>query len=119
VSWLRGARAIIDVEKTMAFLLEQQTKFDASLVASKANLDAETKELRKNQKVTERLINALRKSSCHQARLDGSDKRLEIQEREFKAFLDRFDAFLKAVLETGTALSGGNRLWTLKYRASH
>jgi len=54
----------MDVEKTMAFLLEQQAKFDASLAASKANLDAETKELRKNQKATERLINAWRKSSC-------------------------------------------------------
>jgi DNA anti-recombination protein RmuC len=90
----------MDIEKTIEFLLEQQAKFDASLAASKARFDAEMEELRKSQKATERLINAFAKAGAaqielHQARLDGLDKRLETQEREFKAFLDRFDAFLK------------------------
>ena len=97
----------MDVEKTIAFLLEQQAKFDASLAASKADFDARMEELRKRQEATERLINAFAKAGAaqielHQARMDGLDKRLEAQEREmkahkeeFKAFLDRFDAFLK------------------------
>jgi DNA anti-recombination protein RmuC len=90
----------MDIEKTIEFLLEQQAKFDASLAASKAKFDAEMEELRKSQQATERLINAFAKAGAaqielHQARLDGLDKRLETQEREFKAFLDRFDAFLK------------------------
>jgi hypothetical protein len=90
----------MDVEGTMAFLLEQQARLDASLAVFKANFDAGMEELRKSQQATERLINAFAKAgsaqiALHQARLDGLDKRLEAQEREFKAFLDRFDAFLK------------------------
>ncbi len=90
----------MDVEKTIAFLLEQQARFDASLAASKADFDSRMEELRKRQDATERLINAFAKAGAaqielHQARLDGLDKRLEAQERDFKAFLDRFDAFLK------------------------
>lgn len=90
----------MDVEKTLEFLLEQRAKFDASLAAFKANFEAGVEELRKKQEATERLINAFAKAGSaqielHQARLDGLDKRLEAQEREFKAFLDRFDAFLR------------------------
>lgn len=90
----------MDVEGTMAFLLEQQAKLDGSLAVFKANFDVGMEELRKSQQATERLINAFAKAGSaqielHQARLDGLEKRLETQEREFKAFLDRFDAFLK------------------------
>ena len=90
----------MDVEKTIEFLLEQQAKLDASVAAFTAKFEAGMEELRKNQKATERLINAFAKAGAaqielHQGRLDGLDKRLETQEREFKAFLDRFDAFLK------------------------
>jgi len=34
-------------------------------------------------------------NSFHREHLDAQDKRLEIQEREFKDFLARFDAFLQ------------------------
>ncbi|HXJ94281.1 MAG TPA: hypothetical protein VMT20_15645 [Terriglobia bacterium] len=90
----------MDVEKTIEFLLGQHARFDASLAAFQAKFDADMEERRKNQKATERLINAFARAGAaqielHQARLDGLDKRLEVQEREFRAFLDRFDAFLK------------------------
>jgi hypothetical protein len=90
----------MDVEKTIAFLLEQQARFEASFGAG-------MEELRKSQQATERLIDAFARAGqaqieLHRGRLDGlegrleaAEKRLEAQEREFKAFLDRFDAFLR------------------------
>jgi hypothetical protein len=97
----------MDVEKTIAFLLEQQARFEASFGAG-------MEELRKSQQATERLIDAFARAGqaqieLHRRRLDGlesrleadekrleaEEKRREAQEREFKAFLDRFDAFLR------------------------
>jgi hypothetical protein len=57
-------------------------------------------ELRKRQEATEKLINAFAKAGqaqieLHTTRLDGLESRLEAQEREFKAFMDRFDAYLR------------------------
>jgi hypothetical protein len=90
----------MDVEKTIQFLLEQQAKFEASLATAKANFDAGMEELRKSQQATERLINAFARAGqaqieLHQSRLDNPDRHLETQEQEFRAFLDRFDAYLR------------------------
>lgn len=70
------------------------------MAAFHAQFSVDMEELRKRQESTERLINAFARAGqaqieLHQARMDGLDKRLEIREREFKAFLDRFDAFLR------------------------
>jgi exonuclease VII small subunit len=86
----------MDVEKTMQFIVEQQGKFEAN----QASLNESLVRLEKRQEDTERLINAFAKAGqaqieLHTARLDGLEGRLEIQEREFKAFLDRFDAYLR------------------------
>jgi hypothetical protein len=104
----------MDVEKTIAFLLENQARFDARLAAFQAKFEADMEEMRKNQAATGRLIDAFARAGqaqieLHRGRLDGlesrleadhkrleaTEKRLEAQEREFKAFLDRFDAFLR------------------------
>ena len=90
----------MDIEKTMQFILDQQARFEASHAAWKAEFDTGITELRKRQEATERLINAFAKAGqaqieLHTARLDGLDKRLETQEREFQAFLGRFDDFLR------------------------
>jgi len=104
----------MDAEKTIAFLLENQARFDTRLAAFQAKFEADMEELRKNQDATERLINACAKAGqaqieLHQRRLDSlesrleadherleaEEKRREAHEREFKAFLDRFDAFLR------------------------
>lgn len=83
----------MDVEKTIAFLLENQARFDARFQAG-------MEEIRQNQAATERLIDAFARAGqaqieLHRGRLDALEKRMEIQEREFKAFLDPFDAFLR------------------------
>ena len=97
----------MDVEKTIAFLLEQQARFDARLAAFQAKFEADLEAMRKHQAATERLIDAFARAGqaqieLHRGRLDGlegrleaAEKRLETQEREFRAFLDRFDAFLR------------------------
>jgi hypothetical protein len=90
----------MDVEKTIAFLLENQARFDTRLAAFQAKFEADMEEIRQNQAATERLINAFAKAGqaqieLHQRLLDGLERRMENQEREFKAFLDRFDAFLR------------------------
>jgi hypothetical protein len=90
----------MDVEKTMQFILDQQAKFEANLAAFQAKFDADMKELRDSQRATERLINAFAKAGqaqieLHTARLDGLDKRLETQERQFQTFLGRVDDFLR------------------------
>jgi hypothetical protein len=86
----------MDIEKTMQFIVEQQAQFEANLAAFNAGME----ELRKRQEATEKLINAFAKAGqaqieLHTARLNGLEGRLEIQEREFKAFLDRFDDYLR------------------------
>jgi hypothetical protein len=90
----------MDVEKTIAFPLEQPAKFEV-------RFEAGMEEIRQNQAATERLIDAFARAGqaqieLHRGRLDGSEgrlaadeRRLEAQEREFRAFLDRFDAFLR------------------------
>jgi histidinol dehydrogenase len=90
----------MDVEKTIQFMVEHQAQFDAKLAAFHEKFSADMEELRKRQEATERLINAFAKAGqaqieLHSARLDGLESRLEVQEREFKAFLDRFDAYLR------------------------
>ncbi len=100
----------------MTFLFEQQARFDASLSAFKANFDAGMEELRKRQEVAERLINAFTKAGSaqielHQARLDGLDKRLDAQEREFRSFLDRFDTFTKRPLQQRTRRPKAATMW--------
>lgn len=90
----------MDIEQTMQFILDQQANFETSHAIWKADFEAGIVELRKNQQATERLINAFARAGqaqieLHTARMDGLDKRLDTQEREFKAFLDRFDAFLR------------------------
>ena len=77
----------MDVEKTIAFLLEQQVRFEAGM-----------EELRQNQAATERDAFARAGQAqieLHRERLDSMERHIETQEREFKAFLDRFDAFLR------------------------
>jgi hypothetical protein len=90
----------MDIEKTMQFILEQQAQSGARHAAWKAEFDAGLEELKKRQDATEKLINAFARAGqaqieLHTARLDGLEKRLETQEREFKAFLGRFDDFLR------------------------
>ena len=84
----------MDIEKTMQFIREQQAQFEADLAA----LNVSLREIRDNQHHTERLINAFAKAGqaqieLHTSRLDGLESRLEVQEREFKAFMNRFDDY--------------------------
>ena len=90
----------MDTEKTMQFIVEQQAAFEAKHAVWKADFDAGMAELRKRQEATGRLINSFAKAGqaqieLHTARMDGLEKRLETQEREFQAFLGRFDAYLR------------------------
>lgn len=93
----------MDVEKTIGFLLENQARFDARLAAlleQQAKFEMGMEALRKDQAATQRLIDAFARAGqaqieLHRGRLDGLERRMENQEREFKAFLDRFDAFLR------------------------
>jgi vacuolar-type H+-ATPase subunit E/Vma4 len=90
----------MDVEKMMQFILDQQAQSEARHAAWKAEFDAGIEELKKRQDATERLINAFARAGqaqieLHTARLDGLDKRLETQERQFQTFLGRFDDFLR------------------------
>ena len=94
----------MDIEKTIEFLVEQQAdfqaKFEARLTAFETSFGVAMEKLQKRQEATEKLINAFAKAGqaqieLHSARMNGLEKRLETQEREFKAFLDRFDAFLR------------------------
>jgi hypothetical protein len=86
----------VDIEKTIAFLLEQQARFDLRMEEFHQGME----ELRRNQQATERLINAFAKAGeaqieLHRARLDSLERRMETDEQRFQAFLDRFDAFLR------------------------
>jgi hypothetical protein len=90
----------MDVEKTIAFLLENQARFDARLAAFQTKFETDMEEMRKNQAATGRLIDAFARAGqaqieLHRGRLEALEKRMENQEREFKAFLDRFDAYLR------------------------
>jgi len=90
----------MDVEKTIKFILDQQAKFETNLAAFHAKFEADMALCGKRQEATEKLINAFAKAGqaqieLHTARLDGLEKRLETQEREFQAFLGRFDDFLR------------------------
>lgn len=81
-------------------MVEHQAQFDARLAAFHEKFSADMEELRKRQEATERLINAFAKAGqaqieLHTARLAGLESRLETQEREFKAFMNRFDDYLR------------------------
>jgi hypothetical protein len=89
---------VLDIEKTIEFLMEQQAKFESAMT-----------ELRQSQQATERLINAFAKAGAaqielHRARLDSVERRLEADEQRFQAFLDRFDAFLRGQRGNGHSL---------------
>jgi histidinol dehydrogenase len=90
----------MDIEKTMQFIIEHQAQLEANLAAFHEKFTIEAEALQKRQAATERLINAFAKAGqaqieLHTARLDGLDSRLEVQEREFKAFMNRFDDYLR------------------------
>jgi hypothetical protein len=90
----------MDVEKTIEFLLEHQARFEANLATFAANFEADMKQLRESQRATERLINAFAKAGqaqieLHRTRMDSLERRLEMDEERFQAFLKRFDTFLQ------------------------
>jgi len=93
----------MDVERTVPFILHRQAATEARMAKMAqfhVKFRADMEELRKRQGATEKLINACAKAGqaqieMHTARLDGLEGPLEVQEREFRAFLDRFDAFLR------------------------
>jgi hypothetical protein len=89
-------RSLMDIEKTIEFLSQQQAKFDANLAAFHAGME----ELRASQRATERLINAFAKAGqeqieLHRVRLDSVERRMQADEEHFQDFLKRFDAFLQ------------------------
>lgn len=90
----------MDVEKTIAFFLENQARFDARLAAFQAKFEADLEAMRKDQAATQRLVDAFARAGqaqieLHGRRLEALETRIDNQERQFKAFLDRFDAFLR------------------------
>jgi hypothetical protein len=90
----------MDVEKTIEFILDHQAKFEANLAAFQAEFKADMAAWRKRQEASEKLINVFAKAGqaqieLHTARMDQVEKRLENQEREFQAFLGRFDNYLR------------------------
>ena len=90
----------MDIEKTMQFIIEHQAQFEANLAAFHQKFTVEVEALQKRQAATERLINAFAKAGqaqieLHTTRLDGLESRLEVQEREFKAFMNCFDDYLR------------------------
>lgn len=86
----------------MQFIIEHQAQFEANLAAFHQKFTVEVEALQERQAATERLINAFAKAGqaqieLHTARLDGPESRLEVQERECKAFMNRFDDYLRRV----------------------
>jgi hypothetical protein len=86
----------MDVEKTMEFILEQQARFETNF----ARFEAGMEELRQSHQATERLVRRLARWGAarlrqHEERMDEMEQRREEDRREFKAFLQRFDDFLR------------------------
>ena len=82
-------RLRMDVEKTMEFILAQQARFEAGM-----------EELRQSHQATERLVRRLARWGAarlrqHEERMDEMEQRREEDRREFQAFLQRFDDFLR------------------------
>jgi len=80
----------------MPFIAKRQAQLEANMIAFSAGMA----ELRKRQEAAEKLINAFAKAGQAQielptARLDGLESRPEVQERESKAFMSRFDDYLR------------------------
>src|SRR6266536_6617011 len=89
-------RLRMDVEKTMEFILEQQARFEAGM-----------DELRQSHQATERLVRRLarwgaarlrehdKRAAMHEERIKAMEQQREEDRREFQAFLQRFDDFLR------------------------
>jgi NADH:ubiquinone oxidoreductase subunit D len=93
----------MDVEKTMEFILEQQARFETNFARFEANFarfEAGMEELRQSHQATERLVRRLARWGAarlrqHEERMDEMEQRREEDRREFHAFLQRFDDFLR------------------------
>jgi hypothetical protein len=93
----------MDIEKTMEFILDQQAKFEAGMVKFEAGLE----ELRQAQHKTEQGLVRLEKlveayaqagsiqMQLHRERMDAYEAQQREQREEFRAFLKRFDDFLR------------------------
>jgi hypothetical protein len=110
----------MDVEKTIAFLLENQAR---CLAAFQAKFEAGMEEIQQNQAATERLISAFAKAGqaqieLHRGRLDGLEGRLEAnhkpleaQERSSRPSWIALTPFCEA---RATATTSRRSLWNLK-----
>jgi len=93
----------MDVEKTMEFILEQQARFEANF----ARFEVGMEELRQSHQATERLVRRLarlgaarlrehdKRADMHEERIKAMEHQREQDRREFQAFLQRFDDFLR------------------------
>jgi septation ring formation regulator EzrA len=86
----------MDVEKNIAFIIEQQARFETNLqklLESQAETD-------RRIRATERLVRAFIRAGnaqleLHWERMDALESRMDSVDQRFQAFLERFDAFLR------------------------
>lgn len=86
----------MDVEKTIAFITEQQARFEANL----QNLLDSQAETDRHIRATERVVRAFIRAGnaqleLHWDRMDTLESRMDSMDQHFQAFLERFDAFLR------------------------
>jgi hypothetical protein len=85
----------MDVEKTIEFILEQQTRFEAGMQALSTSQQETDRRLRSTERLIRRLARlGAAQLEAHDKRLEATEQRQEEDRREFRAFLKRFDDFL-------------------------